>query len=75
MIFETIQNVLSELLHVPADSITEDTNIVEDLGADSLDIAELLSTVEDEFGITIPDEDAPELTTIGKFIDYIEARQ
>lgn len=75
MILEKIQNILAEQLEVPADSITAETNIVEDLGADSLDVVELIMSVEDEFGISVSDEDAAELTTVGKLVEYIEAKQ
>lgn len=75
MILEKIQNILAEQLEVPADSITAETNIVEDLGADSLDVVELIMSVEDEFGISVSDEDAAELTTVGKLVEYIEANQ
>lgn len=75
MILEKIQNILAEQLEVPADSITAETNIVDDLGADSLDVVELIMSVEDEFGISVSDEDAAELTTVGKLVEYIEANQ
>lgn len=75
MLLEKIQSVLAQQFEVAADSITEETNIVDDLGADSLDVVELIMSVEDEFGLSIPDEDAAELTTVGKLIEYIEAKQ
>ena len=75
MIFEKIQEVLSEQFEVSADSITVDTNLVDDLGADSLDVVELIMSVEDEFGLSISDEDAANLTTVGKIIEYIEKQQ
>ena len=75
MILEKIQNILAEQLDISAESITADTNIVEDLGADSLDVVELVMSVEDEFGLSISDEDAAELTTVGKLVEYIEANQ
>lgn len=75
MLLEKIQSVLAQQFDVSADSITEETNIVDDLGADSLDVVELIMSVEDEFGLSIPDEDAAELTTVGKLIEYIEAKQ
>ena len=74
MILEKIQNILAQQFEVSADSISADTNIVDDLGADSLDVAELIMSVEDEFGIAIPDEDATELTTVGKIVEYIESK-
>ena len=75
MILEKIQNILAQQFEVSADSISADTNIVDDLGADSLDVVELLVSVEDEFGFSIPDEDAADLVTVGKLAEYIEARQ
>lgn len=75
MILEKIQSILSQQFEVAASSITEDTNIVDDLGADSLDVVELIMSLEDEYGISIADEDAAELVTVGKIIEYIEARQ
>lgn len=75
MILEKIQNILAEQLEVPADSITAETNIVDDLGADSLDVVELIMSLEDEFGLSISDEDAAELTTVGKLVEYVEANK
>lgn len=75
MIFEKIQEVLSEQFEVAADSITVDTNLVDDLGADSLDVVELIMSVEDEFGLSISDEDAANLTTVGKIVEFIEKQQ
>ena len=75
MILEKIQNIRAQQFEVSADSISADTNIVDDLGADSLDVVELIMSVEDEFGFSIPDEDAAELVTVGKLAEYIEARQ
>lgn len=75
MLLEKIQKILAEQFEVSAQSITEDTNIVDDLGADSLDVVELIMSLEDEYGITISDEEAVELNTVGKLIEFIEARQ
>ena len=75
MILEKIQNILAQQFEVSADSISADTNIVDDLGADSLDVVELIMSVEDEFGFSIPDEDAAELVTVGTLAEHIEARQ
>ena len=75
MIFEKIQSILAEQFDVAVGSISEATNLVDDLGADSLDVVELVMSVEDEFGLSISDEDAAELTTVGKIVDYIEANQ
>ena len=75
MIFEKIQEVLSQQFEVSADTITVDTNLVDDLGADSLDVVELIMSVEDEFGLSISDEDAANLTTVGKIVECIEKQQ
>lgn len=75
MILEKIQQFLAEQFEVSADSINADTNLVDDLGADSLDVVELIMSVEDEFGISVPDEDAAGLTTVGKIVEYIEKQQ
>lgn len=74
MVLEKVCKLLAQQFEVSADSISEDTNIVDDLGADSLDVVELIMSVEDEFGIQIPDEDAAELPTVGKIVEYIEAK-
>ena len=74
MTLEKVQKIIAEQFEVAADSISADTNIVDDLGVDSLDVVELIMSVEDEFGLAIPDEDATELTTVGKIVEYIESK-
>ena len=75
MILEKIKEILAQQFEVSADSISVETNIVDYLGADSLDVVELIMSVEDEFGVQISDEDAAQLPTVGKILEYIEARQ
>ncbi|MDY3080441.1 MAG: acyl carrier protein [Oscillospiraceae bacterium] len=75
MILEKVKDILAGQFEVLADTINEETNIVDDLGADSLDVVELIMSVEDEFGLAISDEEAAELTTVGKIVEYIESRQ
>ena len=75
MILEKVKDILAGQFEVLADTINEETNIVDDLGADSLDVVELIMSVEDEFGLAICDEEAAELTTVGKIVEYIESRQ
>ena len=75
MTFEKVKKILAEKLDIPADSISLETHFVEDLDADSLDVVELIMSVEDTFGISIPDEDVPELVTVEKLVEYIEANQ
>lgn len=72
MNFEKIRSLISERFDVEEDKITRDTDIVEDLGVDSLDIAELLLTLEDEFDITIPEEDIAKLKTVGDLVYFMD---
>ena len=72
---EQLVDIISKQLKAEADEITPDTNIMEDLGADSLDIVELLMAVEESFGVTVPDEDVPGLKTVQNIVDYIEANK
>ncbi|HHV31423.1 acyl carrier protein [Caproiciproducens sp. LBM24188] len=73
MVFEKVKAILSEQFDVEEDSITPDTNISEDLGADSLDVVDLLMSIEDEFEIEIPDEEIDNIRTVGELVKYIEA--
>jgi acyl carrier protein len=66
---------VSENLGVSKDSITRQTRFIEDIGADSLDIVELVMELEEEFEITIPDEQAEKIKTVGEAIEYIEREQ
>ena len=72
---EQIIEIISRQLSRETDEITPETNIMEDLGADSLDIVELLMEVEENFGVTVPDEDVPTLKTVKDIVDYVESRQ
>lgn len=74
MIFEKVAAILAEQLDAEEDSITLDTNLVEDLGADSLDVVDLVMTLEDEFDMEIPDEDIVEVRTVGDIVKYLEER-
>jgi acyl carrier protein len=71
-IFEKIREIAAEQLGIDESDITPDSSFVDDLGADSLDIVELIMALEDEFGMSIPDEDAEKLTTVQNVVDYIE---
>ena len=75
MIFENVRNALAEQFEVDAESIGMDTSLIDDLGADSLDIVELIMSLEDLFGITISDEDAAQLHTVSRIVDYLEKLQ
>lgn len=72
---ETIKAILVKHLKIDPNTITETTNLQEDLGADSLDLVEIIMEFETKFGIEIPDEDILKLKTIGDAIEYIEARK
>lgn len=71
MIKEKIKNIIGEQLGINPSEISDEANIIEDLGADSLDIAELLMTLEDEYGITIPEEKINDLKSISKIEELI----
>jgi acyl carrier protein len=75
MVLEKVKAILSEQFDVEEDSITSDTNIADDLGADSLDVVDLLMSIEDEFEIEIPDEEVENLKTVGELVKYIEDHQ
>jgi len=72
MVFEKVKALLAEQLDIDEDTITEKTNIIEDLGADSLDVVELMTTLEEEFDLLITDESLHELHTVGDIVKYIE---
>lgn len=70
--FDKVADMLSKYLKVDKSTITRDTDIRKDLNADSLIIVEMLFTLEEETGITIPDEKVEELTRVGALVDFIE---
>ena len=70
--FEKVVDKLSEYLKIDKSAITRDTDIFADLNADSLVLVELLFSIEEEYGVTIPDEVVAELTTVGSIMDYLE---
>lgn len=69
-----VKSAVAEQLSLNADEINNGASFMDDLGADSLDLVELVMAFENEFGITIPDEDSNELTTVQKAIDYVSAK-
>ena len=75
MIFESVRNSLAQQFEIDPESITMDTSLIDDLGADSLDVVELIMSLEDSFGISISDEAASELTTVSKIVEYLEKLQ
>lgn len=73
MEFERVKNVIVDQLSVDADEVTLEASFVDDLGADSLDVAELIMGLETEFDIEIPDEDAEKISTVGDAVEYIKS--
>lgn len=71
---QKVKAAVAEQLGVNAADIKNDASFMEDLGADSLDLVELVMSFENDFGITIPDEDSAELTTVQKAIDYVSKK-
>lgn len=72
MIFEKLKNIIVEQLGVEESDVTLEANIQDDLGADSLDVVDLITTIEDEFEVSIPDEAVEEIKTVGDIAAYIE---
>lgn len=71
-IFESVRELVVEQLDVDPEAVTEEASFIDDLGADSLDIVELVMAFEEEFGIEIPDEDAEGIRTVGDAVKYIQ---
>ena len=75
MTFEKVVDILAKQLGAEKSKIKEETNILTDLGADSLDLVEVLMSLEDEFGVSIPDEAIPEIKTVGDLVKYIDTHK
>ena len=73
MEFERVKNVIVDQLSVDADEVTLEASFVDDLGADSLDVVELIMGLETELDIEIPDEDAEKISTVGDAVEYIKS--
>lgn len=75
-VLEKVKEVISEQLGIDdTDSITTETTFIDDLGADSLDIVELIMALEEEFDMEIPEEEAEKITSVGDVVGYIESHQ
>lgn len=70
---EKIKEMVADQLNVDAEEITAETSFKEDLGADSLDLFELVMALEEEYGIEIPSEELEQITTVGAVMDYLKA--
>ncbi|MEE1154685.1 MAG: acyl carrier protein [Acutalibacteraceae bacterium] len=72
MVLEKVKGILADQFDAEEDAITADTTIQDDLGADSLDVVDLLMTIEEEFEVEIPDSEIENLKTVGDLVKYIE---
>jgi acyl carrier protein len=72
-IFESVKGILVEQLGVDGDTVTMESNFIDDLNADSLDIVELVMAMEQEFGVSIPDEEAERIKSVGDAVEFIKA--
>ncbi len=73
--FEKVAGIISEQLSISVDRITRNSQIIDELGADSLDVVEMIMAFSDEFGIDIPDELAQKMTTVGDIVEYLEQNE
>ncbi len=73
MVLEKVKAILAEQFDVEEDKITADTDLQEDLGADSLDVVDLLMSIEPEYEVEVPDEEIENIKTVGSLVSYIEA--
>lgn len=72
MVFDKVKEIINDTLSCGEDIITMDAVLIDDLGADSLDLVELIMALEEEFDIEIPDADAEKVVTVGDVVDYIK---
>lgn len=73
VVFETVKNILADQFDVDEDSITMETDILDDLGADSLDVMDLMMTLGDEFDMQVDESEIENITTVGALVNFIEA--
>ena len=74
MTLDKVKELLADQLNIDAEKITENSKVIEDLGADSLDVVEMLMTLEDEFSVTVSDEESVGLKTVGDIVKLIESK-
>ena len=75
MEFEKLQQIIADVLSVDLDEITPETTFKDDLGADSLDLFQIVMAVEEEFDLAIPDEDAERFRTVRDLVQYVESQK
>jgi len=73
-VYSKVKEIIVDQLGIEEDDVAPDASFIDDLGADSLDIVELIMAFEEEFDIEIPDEDAEKITSVQEAIDYIESK-
>ncbi len=73
MVFDTVRELLAHQLEIDPADITMDTDIILDLGADSLDIVELVMSIEEEYDLVITDENVNNMTTVGQVVNYLDS--
>ena len=74
-IFEKVKKIIIEQLSVAEDAVTKEASFIDDLGADSLDVVELIMALEEEFDMEIPDADAEKISTVNDVVEYIKEKQ
>lgn len=72
MVFEKVREIICDQLDIEEDKVTMDSDIIEDFDADSLDVVDLIMSLEDEYGIEMPDEEVENIKTVGDIVRYIE---
>ncbi|MBQ2675792.1 MAG: acyl carrier protein [Clostridia bacterium] len=75
MVFEKVKEILVDQLSLDDSEVTMESNIIDDLNADSLDVVDLIMSLEDEFSMEFPEEEADNLKTVGDIVNYIEKNQ
>lgn len=75
MVFEKLRDIICQQLELDEDQVTMEVSLSDDLGADSLDLVDLLMSIEDEFDVEIPDEEVEKLKVVGDLVHYIEEHQ
>ncbi|MGN0649366.1 MAG: acyl carrier protein [Oscillospiraceae bacterium] len=75
MVFEKVRTIIVDQLGADENAVTENSKIIDDLGADSLDVVDLMDGISDEFGIEIPENEVENMVTVGDIVKYIEDNQ
>lgn len=75
MVFEKVRTIIVDQLGADENAVTESSKIIDDLGADSLDVVDLMDGISDEFGVEIPENEVENMVTVGDIVKYIEENQ